>query len=112
MARTFYHVVHTDSPSLVDFLSAQARGRPLPDEEPETVRLHRGVSAYATAAQARRKAKASPPLGKYIARLEIPDDSPITWERTLHSSGHHTLWGEPTDLVACVVAVEPVRRVE
>ena len=112
VARTFYRIVRTDPPTLGEFMSAQARGKPPPDDEPETLRLHDGLSAYATIAQARRKARASPVLGRYIARLEIPEGGPIRWERTLTSSGHHTIWGVPADLLRCVVLVEPVRSVE
>src|SRR6266849_4946245 len=95
VARTFYRIVQTDPPTLADFTSHEARGRLPPDREPETLRLHAGLSVYATLAQARRKTRASPALGDYVAELQIPDDAPITWERTLTSSGHHTLWGPP-----------------
>jgi hypothetical protein len=46
-------------------------------------------------------------LGRYIALLELPRDSPVQIERTL-GAGHHTIWGAPEVLLAAVVAVVPV----
>jgi hypothetical protein len=65
---------------------------------------------YATEAQARRKARVSPALGRYVAILEIPGDSTLEIERTTTSSGHHTIWGDAALLLSYVVAVVPVRR--
>jgi hypothetical protein len=107
VSRTFYRIVLTDPPTLSDFLSAQARGRAALEDDPERIRLHQGISVYATAAQAHRKARASPVLGRYVAVLEIPENGPIRWERTTASQGHHTLWGDPATLLRCVVAVVP-----
>jgi hypothetical protein len=108
---TFYRIVRANPATLADFLSAEALGKPPPDLAPETLRLHSGLSVYATIAQARRKGRASPILGSYVAQLDIPEDGPITWERTRPSSGHHTLWGDSAYLLARVVAVEPARPV-
>jgi len=91
LSRTFYRIVLTDPPTLADFLSAGARGKAPLEDDPERARLHQGISVYATAAQARRKSRASPVLGRYVAALEIPDGGPIHWERTTPSQGHHTL---------------------
>lgn len=91
---TFYRIVRTDPPSLHDFLSAQQLGKRSPGNDPELQRLQDGLSVYATLAQARRKARASPALGSYVATLDIPDDAHVIYERTLTSSGHHTLWGD------------------
>jgi hypothetical protein len=109
VAWTFYRIVQTDPPTLVDFLSDVARGRvryPLTSEQHQ---LRSGLSVFNTEAQARRKAQDWPNLGRHIAAVEIPASSAIRFERTLRSSpGHHTLWGDPVDLLACVVAVVPV----
>ncbi len=108
MARTFYRIVKANPPTVADFLSDRAVGRPRP-LNPELLRLHDGLSVYATLAQARRKAKAFPVLGGYIAVLRVDDDGPITCERTLQSSsGHHTLWGDAEALLGCVEAVVAV----
>jgi hypothetical protein len=49
-----------------------------------------------------------PRLGAYIAVLNIPIDSGIRVERTLREPGHHTVWGDPGELLQCVVAVMPM----
>ncbi len=110
MLTTFYRLVATDPPTVGDFLSKEARGEPLRIQTVENRRLWQGVSVYATEAQAQRKGRASPGLGRFVAQLELPDDSPILWERTTTSSGHHTLWGDPEIMLACVTRVVAVSR--
>jgi hypothetical protein len=87
-------------------------GIPAPNDDPETLRLWDGMSVWATETQARNKARAYPWLGRYIARLELPPAAPVRWERTLGSRGHHTLWGQPAVVLACVVSVTPVQEVQ
>jgi len=106
--RAFYRVVRSDPPTLADFASNAARGRPLPDAAAETRRLWAGVSVNATEAQARRRARQYPALGAWIARLELPDEALVRAERTTRIPGHHTLWGDPAVLLDAVVAVVPV----
>jgi len=65
---------------------------------------------YRTAAQARRKARAFRFLGGFIATVQIPSDGSFIVERTTSSAGHHTVWGDPRALLACVVAIDPVER--
>jgi hypothetical protein len=108
--RVFYHMVATDPPTVDDFRSNHAKGRvprrPLTAEEQD---LWEGISAYETWSLARRKAGASPWLGEYIAELHIPARSAIRARRTTTSRGHWTLWGDPEDLLGCVVSVAPMR---
>src|SRR5207247_1050473 len=96
------------SPREADFMSNQAHGRLLPAQDPETARLWSGISVYATEQQARNKALDYPFLGNFVARVNIPEDAPIRVERTTHSRGHHTLWGDPTYLLNCVEDVVAV----
>lgn len=105
--RPLYRIVRANPPTITDFLSDDARGRGTPSDPPEIRRLRTGRSVFATEAQARRRARTFPMLGQYIARLEIPEDSPVQVERTL-GAGHHTIWGEPDLLLAYVAAVVPV----
>jgi hypothetical protein len=109
VARTFYRIVKSDPPTEAEFLSDRARGRPLP-ADPALRRLHDGLSVYASLVQARRKAKAFPLLGGLIAVVRLPDGSPVAYERTLQSSGHHTLWGEAATLLGYVEAVVGVEE--
>lgn len=90
-----------------------AQGRSPRSQDTEAIRLANGLSVYATLTQARNKATAYLRLGQYVAALELPTGGPIRRERTLPSSrGHHTMWGDPAELLACVVAVVPVERAE
>jgi hypothetical protein len=107
MPRTFYRIVHDAAIEQLDpddFTSDAARGEEPPDD-PELRRLHDGISVFATEAQAMNKARDYPFLGRYVARLEVPDDAPFRIERTLRSRGHHTMWGDPVEIRRCAVAV-------
>jgi hypothetical protein len=106
----FFHVVVSDPPTLDDFTSNEAKGRqPRKPLTPDEQELWRGISAYESWSLARRKAGASPWLGEFIAELAVAEDSPIMARRTTNSRGHWTLWGAPEALIACVVAVTPLR---
>ena len=99
MPRTFYRLVGANPPTLRDFESYEALGRPLLNEANRD--LWTGVSVQNTMAQARNRAKVV--RGKtHIAVLEIPDDSDVRYERTGDKRGHFTLWGEPADLLSYV----------
>lgn len=112
VARAFHRIVRTNRPTTLDFTSNAALGRPLRDPSPEARRLWDGISVSATEAQARRRARQYPMLGRFIARLEIPDGAPVRVERTTRVPGHYTLWGDPAVLLWYVVAVQPVARVD
>jgi hypothetical protein len=66
-----------------------------------------GISVWNTEQQARKKAQAFPNLGSYIATLSVPLGGSIRIEKTL-GPGHHTIWGDPAKLNACVQTVAPV----
>ena len=113
MARVFHRIVESSPLTLTDFMSDVARGRVRYPIAIEQLRLRSGLSVFNTEAQARRKALDLPILGVYIASLEIPDGTEVRFEHTLRSSpGHHTLWGDPVELLAYVAAVVPVERRE
>jgi len=63
---------------------------------------------YRTATQARRKARAFPFLGGFVAAVDIPTNGRFVIERTTSSAGHHTVWGDPRELRDCVVMIEPI----
>ncbi len=60
VARTFYRIVRTNPPTLIDFTPPAVLGQVPFSNDPAKCRLQRGLSAYATEAQARRKARISP----------------------------------------------------
>ena len=105
---SFYRIIRTDSATEADFLSDKARGFPPRNEEPLTLHVWDGISVFQTLAQAQRKARDYPFLGRFIAELDIDVDMPgIRIERTF-GRGHHTLWGEPAVLVRLVVRIVAV----
>lgn len=71
------------------------------------LRLWDGLSAYATPAQARRKARGAPYLGQYIAEIRIPDDALARFEKT-GGPGHYTLWADPAHVLSWVVSIVSV----
>lgn len=105
--RILYRAVQTDPPSLLDFTSNAAQGRPLFEPTPENHRLWTGLSCWATAAQARRNARRFRRQGDYIATIAVEAGAPIQVEKS-RGPGHHTLWGPPEALLARVVSVEPL----
>lgn len=108
VARIFYRIVKTDPPTLDDFKSYRELGIPARTDDPEVLRMREGISVYATETQARNRSRAVPHLGRYVAMLEIPDSAAITHRRTGDSRGHHTIWGDAADVLACVVFVRSV----
>jgi hypothetical protein len=106
--RTFFRIVRTDPPTLADFTSPTLRGKMPPTDDPEALRLAGGISVFRTEAQARRHARRMPMLGAYLAEVAIPSGAPVHSERTLRTPGHHTLWGTPAFLLACVSRVVAV----
>jgi hypothetical protein len=102
--RNFYRIVRTNPPRLIDFTSNAARGRPEPPD-PEEAALWDGLSVYSTLAWARRKQRASPVLGSFIAVVRVPLDGSVSIERT-RGGGHYTLRGNAAQLLGSVIAVE------
>jgi hypothetical protein len=105
MAWTLYRITKTSEWTLLDFTSLEAQGIPPRSEDPEVMRLHSGISCWATEAQARRAMRRYPSLGSHIVALQIPDDAPVKVERT-RGPGHHTVWGEPETIAGYAVPVD------
>ena len=105
--RLYYRVVHENPPSVEDVMSPEAIGEPFVHADPSRRRLWDGLSCYATEAQARRNARRFRSHGAYIAVIRIEDGARIRVERTL-GPGHYTLWGDPAEILARVIAVIPV----
>jgi hypothetical protein len=103
-----YRIVKSNPPTLLDFTSKLALGLVDADADPETKRLESGLSMYRTASQARKKARAFPFLGRYIAAVRVEASAGLRFERTTDSRGHHTVWGSPEAILGRVVTVEPV----
>ena len=108
----FYRIVKANPPTRRDFLSNRAgRGEPRPDLPSPLQRLWDGISVHDTLADSLRQVQEHPRLGGYIAELEAPKPGgqSVRWERTIaNNAGHFTLWGDPDELLGCVVRIIPV----
>lgn len=111
--RTFYRLVMSDPATRDDFLSYEALGLVPEDATDEQRRICKGVSVNATRTQALKRRRL-PALRRYLytAELVVPEGSNITYERSGSQPGHHTLYGDPDDLLACVTACKHVDEVD
>jgi hypothetical protein len=114
-ARRFYRIISGREPIHSDFLSDQARGKDRPGN-PARVRYWEGFSVFETLAQARgivgaNKARAIEKglawEEKFIVEVTIRPDSLITDERWGRNEGHHTIWGDADECLACVTGLFP-----
>jgi len=103
----FYRIIQGERATEADFEPYAAQGRPAPTD-PYLRRLWQGISVYDSLERAMNQARKRPGLGTYIAELEIPWGRSVQAERTGHRRGHHTLWGEPAAILACVIRIVPV----
>lgn len=103
-----FRIIEGPQSTLDDYTSDAGFGF-RPPSDPVRAALWEGISTFQTLAQARKKAKAYPLLGSYVAELVIPVDVPVRWSRTIERSrGHHTVWGDPAEIRRCEVKVHPV----
>lgn len=109
MPRRFFRIAKNDPATIDDFRSGASLGKPLHSTDPEAVRTHDGVSMWDERRLARKKARLSPALGRYIVDVTIPDDTSIRFERTF-GFGHYTVWGEPNVLATLVTSISPVNE--
>lgn len=105
--RVFYRIVKSNPPTLLDFTSPEAEGKPFTHPDPSRRRLWSGLSCHATEAQARRNARRYRTHGRFIAAVRVEENGPIRIERTL-GPGHYTLWGDPSHFMQRVISVTSV----
>jgi hypothetical protein len=67
-------------------------------------RLWDGLSAWDREDIARATALAFPRTGGFIVALDVAEGGLIRVEKT-RGPGHYTVWGEPPNLLDCMVAV-------
>lgn len=107
---TLYRIIRSDEPTVDDMRSYVELGIPLRVNTPEARRRASGISLFSTVQQARKVGAGPPWYGAgFIAELRLPDDAPVTIERTGRQPGHHTLWGSPDVILGYVVRVMPIR---
>ena len=102
---TYYRIVQSDPPTLDDFRSYADLSVAYDASTAEARRLAAGISVTVTLAQARARVRSGRVAGAYVAELVVWPDAPVVAERTGHQRGHHTLWGDPAALLACVASV-------
>jgi hypothetical protein len=77
------------------------------------MRTYDGISVFETLAQAREAANRFRALGNYVAEVAVSEEAAIRAERTfLHQPGHHTLWGDPDEMLNSVIRVLPLTEQE
>jgi hypothetical protein len=104
-----FRIIKDTTPTLDDFTSNAKRGRVIPANlSPDLHWLWDGLSLYAESDQAIKTARRFPQLGRYLATLDLSQSTTATWERTTPSEGHYTVWGDPEELLQCVVNVVPI----
>ncbi len=89
-------------------MSLAAMGKPPPPTDNEAARLWDGISTFDAETRAIRQARAYS-LGTFLSTLEIPEGglTPVRVEKT-RGPGHHTLWGDPGDLLGLVQETKPI----
>lgn len=103
-----YRIVSHNPPIRDDFLSNRARGKQ-PPLRPGQAKYYEGFSSYRTLAQARKKARAIPAIGQFIAAFAVPYAQGVDCERSLRNSpGHFTVYGDPDVLAQNVLMLHAV----
>src|SRR5262245_56113836 len=98
--RRLYRIVKGDPPTPTAFTTLSGPGRALrPVASAGARRLWHGLSMMDTLERVRALRRRIPMLGASIAALDIPWRDRIRIERTLREPGHHTVWGDPDELV-------------
>src|ERR1700761_2047649 len=97
-----------ESPELLDSLRSHYEL----SQEPRKVErrspvLHMGISVFTDPAIPARLAQKWPRLGRYLARLEAGDQTPLNYAET-SQRGHLTLWADPVKLRDAIVDIEPI----
>jgi hypothetical protein len=86
------------------FIANHAKGKPPRGAEIESTLIHRGLSAYASPAQAAGKARQFANIGDRLAVLDLRSGKGTNVAST-GERGHYTVWGAPSDLAACVTRI-------
>src|SRR5437899_2545496 len=105
-----YRIVRSQRPTLGEFMSYRALGKPLPDDaDADLVDRWDAVSAYETEAQARTRAlRVGGRFGRFIAAVEY-DETTVRWQHTPgRRDGHLDIWCSPAVLLAGLRTVIPV----
>ena len=102
-----YRIIKGKAAEESDFHSAMTLGRksPRPDER-ERPEIWTGLSMFADPAEARRRIRRFPVMGRYLARVEGADPAWSVIKPTLYE-GHYTAWGRPQVFLDAIKEVTP-----
>jgi len=84
---------------------------PPPGTPAAEIPAYYGVSVFSTRERAIEQARRMPRLGTHVVRLEVPDESPITWVADDGDPEHYDLHGGTKEEYAAL-AVGPAERIE
>ena len=118
---TVFRLLRSDDPSDSEyaegFMSNGAKGRAPRGREQEEPLIHDGISVFKQPDQARRlrstiaakqrKLGREPLIGDFLATLVLVGPE-VFYEDRDEPSGHMTIWGEPSRLMASVVEITPI----
>ena len=103
MPRELYRIVRGPFPSLEDFRSAKALGKPLINDSLER-EWSAAISVYDDLDRAIDRAQAARfRVGTYVARLALPEDGRIDVQQTTADPHHYHLYAEPDALLELVI---------
>jgi len=99
-----YRIIESRQPRQRDFWSPERRGTAL--RNPDLRYMYDGVSMFGTLAAAAIKAATFPYLGQWIAEIDLTRSGNLRVEQTgRRRERHYTVWGDPDELLRCVVRV-------
>lgn len=102
MAREFFRIVRGKEPTLEDFRSLRAQGRPLRNRTYER-EWAEGISVFDDfdrACEVARTYGFRP--GAYVVRIMVPDDGTVKFKQTFDDEHHYTIYAEPERVFALV----------
>lgn len=104
-----YRIIKGEVAEERDFHSAMVLARKPPrPEERERPEEWTGLSMFDDAAEARRRIRRWPVMGKALALVEDIDPEWSIVKQTIHP-GHYTAWGRPEIFLASVKGIIPAR---
>lgn len=108
--RRVFRIVKSDPPTIDDFTSAYALGRPKARGiQLKSTALHMALSVMQTLDQATSRAIQFPQIGGHVAELALHGGNGFAIAATVEP-GHLSLWGSAFKLDGAVVDVYPVEQ--
>ena len=106
LAYVLYRAIRRPDAMLSDFWSPFAHGEePMPSQLRQPI-YWTGISAFSDLEESRRRADEWM-QGRFIARLDIPDDADIVVLKTGRNPYHYSVMGTPATLLSRVAQVVP-----